>query len=92
MDPKAKRAEQWISDGMGGRVSYSLAKVGVCAATIGNRMPLSRGGDQNVYTDMEYPVVHRMAAAQKRGQAHGACQAQASEMICLCPRSVLVKL
>ena len=67
-DPKAKRAEQWISDGMGGRVPNPLAKVGVCAPTIGTQMPLTRAGEQNVYTDMEYPVVHRMAAAQKRAK------------------------
>ena len=66
-DPKAKRAEQWISDGVGGRVPNPLAKVGVCAPTIGAQMPLTRAGDQNVYTDMEYPVVHRMAA-QKRAK------------------------
>ena len=67
-DPKAKRAEQWISDGMGGRVPNPLAKVGVCAPTIGAQMPLTRAGEQNVFTDMEYPVVHRMAAAQKRAK------------------------
>ncbi len=52
---------------MGGRVPNPLAKVGVCAPTIGAQMPLPNAGAQNVYTDMEYPVVHRMAA-QKRAK------------------------
>lgn len=65
-DPKAKRAEQWVSDGAGGRVPNPLARVGVCAPTIGQQMPMP-GTGTDVYTDMEYPVVHRMAA-QKRAK------------------------
>lgn len=65
-DPKAKRAEQWISDGLGRKVPNPLARVGVCAPTMGAQMPLP-GTGTDVYTDMEYPVVHRMAA-QKRAK------------------------